>query len=326
MSFSLRVALLGTALILLAGAWAQADTVVLTDGTELEGDVRVTHQRVTVQTEEGSLTLPAWRVIRVETGDAASASTAGPKPRPAGAKKEEGVRRPTLLEPRRARAVSRVADVLKSDISVEFDGASLLDVLTYIRELTGVNMALSRDVRLDTEPIRLRLKSVAVETVLELVLEPRGFDYTVKAGEILYVHKGVAGEPTVRVYRVTDLLLSTMDRPGAMQGGRGGAGGGLGAGRGGAAGLSPQFVGHVDGFSPQFIGGTGAAGGAAGQAGGRGQQYWTSLPIRAQNFVLLLKGACGEGTWMVPSSSGLIDVGGTAGAGGRQPGGGGAGF
>jgi len=59
----------GVALALCATR-AGADSVFLRNGTRLAGEVDTAHGEVTVKTEDGVLTLPAWRVARVERADA----------------------------------------------------------------------------------------------------------------------------------------------------------------------------------------------------------------------------------------------------------------
>jgi len=190
-------------------------------------------------------------------------------------------------------------------MSVDFDGVPLHDALEYVREVTGVNMALSSEVRADTEPVHLRLKQVRLETILELILEPRGFSYTVRPGEVLYVRAGAAGDLVPRVYEVTDLLVSTEDRGLGQQ--AAGRGGGTTTGRGGAVGVSPQYAGTSR-----------SARAVSGGRSGQNARYTSSITSRGENLVLLIKGTCGHGTWMDPTSSGLIDVAGTAGAQGQQ--------
>jgi len=206
-----------------------------------------------------------------------------------------------------------VKNVLATKMSVDFDGVSLNDALAYVREVTGVNMALSSDVRADAEPIHLHLKQVRLEAILELILEPRGFSYTVHPGEVLYVRAGAAGDLVPRVYEVTDLLVSTEDRGLGQQGaGRGSgaaAGRGTTAGRGSAAGLSPQFAG-----TSRNAGTVSGGRSRNGQYGGNA----SSITSRAENLVFIIKGTCGHGTWMDPTSSGLVDVAGTAGGRGQQ--------
>jgi len=301
---------------------AKADSVFLRNGTRLAGEVDTARSEVTVKTEDGVLTLPAWRVARVEWADALavpSPQLAG-RPAPAASSKVRAPRGPSEPAVAQPSGPPRVKNVLATRMSVDFDGVSLHDALEYVREVTGVNMALSSDVRADAEPIHLHLEQVRLETILELILEPRGFSYTVRPGQVLYVRAGAAGNLVPRVYEVTDLLVSTEDRGLGQQGA--GRGGGAAAGRGSAAGLSPQFAGTSRnaraGLSPQFAGTSRNArtvsGGRNGQYGGNG----SSITSRAENLVFIIKGTCGRGTWMDPTSSGVIDVAGTAGGRGQQ--------
>lgn len=206
------------------------------------------------------------------------------------------VRRPT------AGPEVTVAHVLERRIDVDFDGVPLSDMLSYIREITGVNMVVSNDVRMSADPVYLRMRNATVETVLELALEPRGFDYAVRPGQILFVgEEGEVQKHGFRVYPVTDLLLNR-GAPAAtgaagLPGTRGTAGGG-----GGGGGLNPQFAPSSSG-GQAFI--------RAGAAGADG----TAAPMvrRAGDLILLMKQTCGRGTWRDPDPSAV--VGGTTPAG-----------
>lgn len=312
MSPFMRLAVLAGVDLALCAAPAGADTVFLTDGTELTGEVQTAHRQVTVRTEDGVLTLPAWRVARVESPGGAAAPSGPPQREAAPAAGGEGAVAERPVQPAAAGTGGppRVQDVLASRMSVDFDGVPLHDALAYIHEVTGVNMALSSDVGADTAPIYLHVKQVRLETILELVLKPRGFVCSVRPGEILYVSIGPAGDLVPRVYEVTDLLLSTEDR-GTGQAAAGGQGRGTAGASvtGGAGGLSPQFTGASRNVRTVNAGGNGR---------GAGYGYMSSISSRAENLVFMIKGTCGPGTWMDPTSSGLIDVAGTAGGRGQQ--------
>jgi len=302
-----RAAFLVGVVLALCATRAEADSVFLRNGTRLAGEVDTARGEVTVKTEDGVLTLPAWRVARVEWADALAVPSPqlAASPAPAASSEVRAPRGPSGPAVAQPSGPPRVKNVLATKMSVDFDGVSLHDALEYVREVTGVNMALSSDVRADAEPIHLHLKQVRLETILELILEPRGFSYTVRPGEVLYVRAGAAGDLVPRVYEVTDLLVSSEDRGLGQQGA--GRGSGAAAGRGTTAGLSPQYA--------------GTSRNAGTVSGGRNAQYGgnvSSISSRAENLVFLIKGTCGHGTWMDPTSSGLVDVAGTAGGRGQQ--------
>ncbi|MFO7957954.1 MAG: STN domain-containing protein [Candidatus Brocadiia bacterium] len=187
-----------------------------------------------------------------------------------------------------------VAEVLERRIDVDFDGIPLSDMLSYIQEVTGVNMVVSNEVRRSPEPVYLRMRNVSVETVLELALEPHGFDYAVRPGQILFVgEEGEVHKHVFRVYPVTDLLLNrgAPAAPGGagLPGTRGTAGGG------GGGGLNPQFAPAPSGGQAFIRGGAAGDGGAA-----------APMVRRAGDLVLLIKQTCGRNTWREANAPGLV--------------------
>jgi len=206
------------------------------------------------------------------------------------------VRPDGLFEIRRAAREPQVtvADVLERRIDVDFDGVPLSDVLSYIQEVTGVNMVVSNEVRLSGAPVVLTMRSARVETMLELALEPHGFDYAVRPGQVLFVgEESEVRQHVFRVYPVTDLLLNRggTSAPGAggLPGTRGTAGGGL----------NPQFGGARSSGQAFIRGGSTAGGGQ-----GAGQ-----MALRAGDLILLIQQICGRGTWREPNSTGTIGAG-----------------
>ncbi len=274
---------------------AVADTAVLANGARLRGEVRVRGKRVEISTENGLLTLPAWRVSRVER-EAAPAQFVGAR-QPEGAQsrtramarlrraltaelavefeetplpealarigEEAGLdlvmapqvreleKEVTLERTAQARSVLQevmesagltadvlpdgalrvrpreaaghtvpAADMLERRIDVDFEDIRLDEALEQIRQLTGANLVIGPEVRGGTERVELHLRDMPLETVLEFLLEPHGYAYAVKEGEILHVgarHR--VQHYTVRVYPVADLLLDTGDVDSAVSGG-----------------------------------------------------------------------------------------------------------
>jgi len=318
------------AAVLVAGGlcplWARADTVVLRDGTRIAGEVEKTHRKVSITTAEGTLTLPLWRVVSIEVSGSAiepAGKPAGRPPAPAKAQEspvapeaepassparapKAGARAPAPARP--VTTPPKVADVLARQLSVDFQGNELVDVLDYVRELTGVNMALHSAVLRDKEPVYLRVENVPVKTILDVVLKPRGLGYSVRPGEILYVHPGPGAPYVPRVYYVSDLLLSTEDRYSSAGGD--GAGATSLSGRGAAGGTGFQFAGSGSRAGGAVLWQFGGARSRGGRGGGNVGEEFSPLTARAQNLVLLIKMACGFGTWENPADTGLIDVGG----------------
>jgi len=201
------------------------------------------------------------------------------------------------IERKSAIGQPKSGSLLEERISVDFDNTPLRDVLTYLREQTGMGLALHADVNTDADPVTLHLTDASVRRILGLVLRPRGYRYTFDSDNCLCVRKRLAaGDYTTRVYPVMDLLLSREDVTGGTS-----ERGGMSTGRTrSGSGVSSGF------FAPQY----------GGRRTGNGDdddddddEGFSDVSARAQNLVLLLKQACGHGTWISPASTGLIDVG-----------------
>jgi hypothetical protein len=298
-----------------------ADTVVLGNGARLTGEVVVGPERLTVRSASGSVVLPLRRILKVE-GESGGAVALPGRPARAVARSTEALtveagdadksaaeEAPTPT-PRASGGPPRVRDVLAQRIDIDFEGVAAEDVLVYIRELTGVNLALAPEVRLDATPVNLRLRDVRIEEVLELILEPRSLHYSIRPGEILYVYGGAGGEFVMRVYPVADLLVSTEDRYGGGDlttgngtggglGGGGTRGGGGGNTRGGGGAAFPQYQGVGTRSGAQLQGGRATA---------AGDQGISELGGRANALILLIKNTCGRGTWEDPAGAGVIEV------------------
>lgn len=292
-----------------------ADTVVLRDGTRLSGDVRVGRDRVTVRSRNGILTLPSWRVVQVMGPQEAAVPQPAPQavsPPAVGSEVPKAVAAPGPTPGPAARRPGppAVAEVLARNMTVNFDGVPVQEVMEYIRELTGVNMALAADVRTAPVPVYLNVRDVPLSTILEEALEPNDLACTIRPGEILYVGRRGTLKPAMRIYQATDLLLSVEDRIG-------GIGQTLGGGSQSQRSSTQSGATDSDRSGPQYSSGNpGAqlsAGGAQGR-GGAGSAGFSTLSARAENLILLIKNACGAGTWADAYSSGLIDT-----AGGRLP-------
>lgn len=312
-----RAGALCAGLLLTGAAWVTADTVVLTDGTRLSGEVTSAPQGVLVRSDGGILKLPAWRVDRVEKGGQLSAMTAPAKtaaPAPAAAPAPQTA--PAKAEPAAPAAAAgpkpgpetggppSVAEALKRKVDADFEGMPLHQVLDYLHELTGVNMVLAQEVRADTEPVYLHLKNVTVKNVLDLALGLRGYSYVVKPGEVIYVRAGLtSADLELRVYNVKDLILSIEDQYGTRAGGGGSSTTGRAGGGGGTTGTTGSRGGGL-GLQVGMSGGR-----ATLQTTAPAQQvgtYTVPLSARTQQFILLMQGTCGEGTWAVPGPGGSV--------------------
>jgi len=282
---------------LLLAAWAatgRADTVVLTNGARLTGTVTPARNGVSIQSRSGTLTLPSWRIVQVIPGPDAAPSGRAPEagtpdqaPAPSG-------------RPGPARAPV-VAEAMARRITVDFSGASVYEVLDYIRAETGVNMALAPEVRTTQAPVDLSVRDVPLRNVLDVVLEPTDLGYTVRPGEILFVGAHAKQELVTRIYPIGDLLVSVEDRGGDEGSGTSSTGSRSRTAR------NPQYASSRRGARATSSGGS---------ANGDDSDGWTPRTARAENLILLIKSSCGHGTWEDPYSSGLIDAAGETSQGG----------
>ncbi len=291
----------GALVALSLGAAARAETVVLADGSSLEGQVSTLNGRVTIETADATLTLPAEKVLRVGTASAAApAAAVAPKapqtPAPAAAP----------AAPSRPSGPAPLSRAMAQKIDVAFDAVAPSEAFDYLRQVTNINLVVDNDVRADTRPLTLTLHDVSLASVLDLVKEMTGYTYEMRPGQILFVRGQAApGAYVARMYDVRDLLVSTEDTgTGALgQGGNGqgtfGTGGGLttrGSTTGGRGnqgqGLSPQFT-PAPGVSPT-VSRVGASATGSGPAAG-------TLTARAQDLGVLITSTCGQGSWAQPA-------------------------
>jgi hypothetical protein len=304
-----RLLVVGLALAGLASA-VRADTVVLTSGARLSGEVSNVRNGVAIRSRDGTVTIPSWRIARIYRGDEAAepqeAGSAGPAAVPSPAPAPPAA--PTAQPAPGSAAVAApapprpplLADVLTRKMDVNFDGIPVYDAVAYIRERTGVNMAIAPEVRTAQTSVYLTVRDVPLYTILNEMLEPANLSYGARPGETLYIGPRGASRPVMRVYPVTDLLLSTEDRNGGIGNNTGGSGtqGGIGTNRGGGTGNTFS--------SPQF--GQSSSGSQVSNArGGTASTLFSPLSSRAENLILLIKSGCGGGSWADPYSSGLID-------------------
>ncbi len=316
-----RAILLAAFVSVLAGGLALADTVTLEDGTTLEGTVTVRGSRVTVETSSGTLTLPASRVASIQSGQSGAEQHNPPRatvqeqqPRAEGRAQPRQTAGDRGAQQQEESDIVRVADVLRRRIDVHFDGVPISEVLSYIQEVTGVNLVMTNTVRQSVEPVYLRLRDAPVETVLEFALEQHGFAYDIRPGEVLFIgEENEVRRYVMRVYPVMDLLVNRGDLrdvglPGARDLGRGvdrtdDFGLGTGRDRGATRQRGRGGTGRQSGFSPQF--GTGQPTGQAFTRDGRADTD-DEMARRAGNLILLMKQTCGYGTWRDPNWPGIL--------------------
>lgn len=131
-------------------------------------------------------------------------------------------------------------------VDISFESTPIADVVSFLRTLVEMNVALDKAVPEDTT-ITLELKDVSLESALKnICMLGENLTYTIKNDAIWITTKeATAGDMIILVYDVRDLLLAVIDRPRkpnilgenpTMAGGGGlDFGGGGGAGTGGLA-------------------------------------------------------------------------------------------
>jgi hypothetical protein len=264
-------------------ASARAETVVLADGSALQGKVSTLNGLVTIETAEATLTLPAGKILRVVgAADAVPAKTRAVAPKPAA---------PAVAAPGSAPAPTPLARALASKIDVNFAGASPVDVFDYLRNVAKINVVLANDVRADTRPITLTLHGVSLADVLAVLSETNGYSYRQEPDQVLFVG-GKSGPATyvMRMYDVTDLLLSREDT-GAGPGG-GGVFGLSSSSNTGLSGGGSNLGSSNGGVSPQYAPFSAGAPTIRGTAPASGVQA-----VRAQDLASVIATTCGRGSW-----------------------------
>ena len=276
----LTVAGVAAALFLFHGV--RAETVILADGSRLEGQVQVAGGQVTIATREATLTLPVSRVMGIEAACAAPTPAA---PQAAAPMAPAAPAAPVVPAVVQTSGPPPLARALATRTDVSFDGVSPDEAFDYVRQITGMNLVLSNDVRRDTTPVYLRLHDVTVATVLETLGDLNGYAYDQRHGEILVARMRATGPSlSLRSFNVRDLLVSTEDLGSNLSGNGNGGGGGSGVSLGTSS-SSSSGSGRSQGASPQF---GGSAGGGATP---------DSLFFRSQDLAQLIMQTCGDGTW-----------------------------
>jgi len=217
---------------LLGAGHAAADTVVLRSGERMPGQVRVMRDGLRVENEDGVFTISRALVREVISGSAQglpAAPTTVSEGNPVGGELPlEGDLAQSVPgggEPARARRVNpgpagegagsslNLLATLEAPISVDFRDTPLVEVITYIQEVTGANFAYSyTELREDSVLISLKLDQVPLRQVLDLALAGTGLEWGV-AGDVVRIGRDLGAQMLqVRTYDVRDLLLNTEDK------------------------------------------------------------------------------------------------------------------
>jgi len=324
-----RWALMSALLAVVLAAAASADVAVLTSGARVNGDIRVTGQGVVIETENGTTTIPAWRVAKVIRNGGHSvalaqfrveAETASPRRPAAERAPDRAVAEPVRRELVR-REPLRPASVLDKRISVDLSDLPMPQAISYLQEITGANFAyVLSELQVDPSNADLRLNDVTLRQVLDLLLEPRGLGWTMRDNVIRIRTAGTDAEMVVRVYDIRDLLLNIEDKQSTTTGRLGGYGGGFGGSGGYGGGSSAQGRGRIGigttggsyrnqgRYGQGGYGGYGGSGGYGGRGGydggygdGYGRSQSQSLNDRAYDLATLITETVQPESWEQPA-------------------------
>jgi len=205
-------ACLGLFAFCLASA-AFADEIVTTRGTRIKGQVTSGGDKVTIKTEDGTLTLPASRVSRVVLmGVPADFSS---KPQAYRTKAIQANGGGVGLQGQADSAGSAALQAaLERHIAVRFDETPLADVLSYLQEIAGINFVYNAaEVQSANVLVTLHLDNVTVRQVLNLIVGGSALGWTVASGNVVRLGPRESIERyIVRTYDVRDLLMNVEDK------------------------------------------------------------------------------------------------------------------
>jgi hypothetical protein len=201
----MRFALLA---LLICCAAASADQVVLRNGAVLEGRVTIRGDRVAVVSSGGTVTIPRHRVaaVRREPSNAEPRAEQPARTAPASAADAPEDGAPAL------------AQALNKRIDMDLQGATVYEFLQYLREETGINLAVTQVVRESNHRVDLNVEQVRALTLLRIVLKQSGFHAASRPDEVLYVsHRPL--QRRMPSFEVQDLLVDWSDATGDDDGG-----------------------------------------------------------------------------------------------------------
>lgn len=119
------------------------------------------------------------------------------------------------VEPQRQKILHQLES---SRISVDFQALPLEDALSYIRDVTGINIVLDNEVRSRSPEelaVTLQVKDLLLKSVLKLMLNLKGLTALYEEGVLKVVPKGKINKSvTTQIYDVRDLLFKIRDFPG----------------------------------------------------------------------------------------------------------------
>jgi hypothetical protein len=99
----------------------------------------------------------------------------------------------TVAEPVKEDPVQKAKDKLETEISVDFAEAPLSDVLDFVRTKTGLNIVLMCP-ESGKEKIDVVVKDLKYSSLLKIILEMKGLDYTIDGNGVVVIAKKAAPE------------------------------------------------------------------------------------------------------------------------------------
>src|SRR5690349_2742334 len=119
----------------------------------------------------------------------------------------------TETDPRKAEVVNRLNTMR---VSVDFTNQTLEEAIAFLRDFTGLNILVDAEVYKtqseDQLKITLKVKELALKSVLKLMLNSRDLTAMYKEGVVLVVPRGKIDKAvSLQLYDVRDLLVKLQD-------------------------------------------------------------------------------------------------------------------
>ena len=123
------------------------------------------------------------------------------------------------LDPKKQEILNKLQNM---KVDLNFENAPFQDVISYVRDLSGLNIVISAEVGEnlsdDQLTVTLKVKELRLKSALKIVLGSRDLTATYKDGVILIIPKDSERNVSVhlQLYDVRDLLVKIRDFPGPV--------------------------------------------------------------------------------------------------------------
>jgi type II secretory pathway component GspD/PulD (secretin)/Tfp pilus assembly protein PilF len=146
------------------------------------------------------------------------------------AKRTSGIAQQTAEDPQWVQDYKK--KLANQKVTFNFAATPFSEVVSFLQDITGLNITVSKQIDQDQVKVNLRLKDVKLEDALKIILEQTGFARSFK-NETLWISpkEEAKGEYYLDIYDVQDILAAIPDFPGpritikSAKGGGGGRGG-----------------------------------------------------------------------------------------------------